>query len=62
MRVRVDVQRCNGHGVCCVDAPDVFRIGEDDHAYVDSELVPAEREEHVLMGARNCPEQAIVVW
>jgi ferredoxin len=62
MRVRVDPERCMGHGVCCVNAPDIFQIGDDDHAYVEHEVVPAAREEDALMGARNCPEQAIDVF
>lgn len=62
MRVRVDPERCRGHGVCCVNAPDIFEIGPDDRSYVENEEVPPEREEHTLMGARNCPEQAIEVW
>jgi|HubBroStandDraft_5_1064220.scaffolds.fasta_scaffold157712_1 ferredoxin len=62
MRVRVDPARCMGHGVCCVNAPDIFTIGDDDHAYVENENVAPEREEDALMGARNCPEQAVDVW
>jgi ferredoxin len=62
MRVRVDPERCKGHGVCCVNAPDIFQIGDDDYAYVENEVVPAERQEDALMGARNCPEQAIDVF
>ncbi|GAA1505998.1 ferredoxin [Nocardioides humi] len=61
MRVRVDQAKCMGHGVCCVNAPDIFKIGDDDHAYVESEVVPAGREEAAQMGAQNCPEQAIDV-
>lgn len=62
MRVRVDPNRCMGHGVCCVSAPDIFWIGDDDHAYVENEVVPPDREEDARMGAQNCPEQAIDVW
>ncbi|MET7992170.1 ferredoxin [Amycolatopsis sp. NPDC005232] len=61
MRVRVDRTKCRGHGVCCVNAPDIFTIGDDDHAYVENEVVAPGREEDALMGARNCPEQAIYV-
>lgn len=61
MRVRVDPERCMGHGVCCVNAPDIFKIGDDDRSYVDNEVVPPEREEDARMGASNCPEQAIDV-
>jgi ferredoxin len=48
--------------VCCGNAPDIFKFGEDDHAYVENEEVPAGREEDARMGADNCPEQAIEVF
>jgi ferredoxin len=61
MRVRVDPDRCMGHGVCCMNAPDIFKFGDDDRSYVELEVVPPGREEDALMGARNCPERAIDV-
>ncbi|MGY4785939.1 ferredoxin [Rhodococcus opacus] len=59
MRVRVNPERCHGHGVCCGNAPDIFDIGSDGQAFVVDERVPSGREEDARMGAQNCPEQAI---
>jgi ferredoxin len=62
MRVRVDPAVCRGHGVCCVNAPDIFQIGENDQAFVENEEVPTSREEDAQMGAQNCPERAIEIF
>lgn len=62
MMVRVDGDRCVGHGMCYLAAPDVFRLSDEDgHAYVLSEQVPADLDEAVRQAERGCPEQAIVV-
>ncbi|MFD8043081.1 ferredoxin [Streptomyces chartreusis] len=61
MRVRVDRSLCRGHGVCCVNAPDIFQIDENDQAFVEDEEVPPSRHEDARMGAQNCPEMAIQI-
>jgi ferredoxin len=63
MRVRVDPDVCQGHGVCRMSAPEVFHLREEDgQAYVESEEVPAGMEEAAKLGAASCPERAITVW
>jgi ferredoxin len=61
MRVRVDAEKCVGHGRCYDLAPGVF--GEDDrgHCRVREATVPPELETQARLGAANCPEDAIVV-
>ena len=62
MKVRVDGDRCVGHGMCHLAAPDIFRLSDEDgHAYVLTEDVPADLGEAVLQAERGCPEQAIIV-
>lgn len=62
MRVRVDEDRCQGHGLCRLSAPEVFFAREEDgHAFVKSEEVPADQEEAAELGADSCPELAIEV-
>ena len=62
MRAYVDEALCQGHTLCAMAAPDVFRLRDDDgHAYVAvTEFTP-----DVMTAARRaastCPEQAIVV-
>ncbi|HWG73662.1 MAG TPA: ferredoxin [Acidimicrobiales bacterium] len=60
MRVKVDDQCCQGHSLCNVEAPEVFKLRDDDgHAYVDEPAVPTGLEDKVRRAAANCPEQAI---
>jgi ferredoxin len=62
MQVRVDEERCQGHGLCRLSAPDIFFAREEDgHAYVLSETVPAGREDEAQLAADSCPELAIEV-
>jgi len=62
MRVRVDCSICQGHTLCNMSAPDIFKLGADDgHAFVEDEHVAPERESEVLTAAAGCPELAIVI-
>jgi ferredoxin len=60
-RVRVDADRCTGHGRCYTLAPDVFDADEVGHSIVLVEEVSGELEEHAGIGEQNCPESAITV-
>jgi ferredoxin len=61
MRVRVDLQKCVGHGRCYDLAPEVF--GEDDlgHCVLRREIVTGTLAEQAILGEENCPENAISV-
>ena len=61
MRVRVDHDRCTGHGRCYEIAASVFREDERGHSYVDRNEVPPGSEARVRRAARNCPEEAILL-
>lgn len=62
MKIRIDMERCQGHQMCAIVAPEVF--GSDDEGYgtvlIDGE-VPIEQEELARRAAASCPEQAVVV-
>jgi ferredoxin len=62
MRVRIDNERCQGHGRCYDLAPDLF--GEDDDGYStlhgDGRVRP-ERAEDAHLAVANCPESAISI-
>ncbi|MDE3205052.1 MAG: ferredoxin [Acidobacteriota bacterium] len=62
MRVVVQDDVCQGHTLCCMTAPEVFGLREDDgHSFVQiSEFTP-EQLEAAKRAALNCPEQAILV-
>ncbi len=62
MKVRVDKDRCQGHTLCAMIAPDMFELSEiDGSSSAVTELVPADQENAVREAAQSCPEQAIII-
>ena len=62
MKVRVDPDKCQGHTLCAMEAPDAFELSEfDGHSTARFETVPADLEQAVRDAAKTCPEQAIVI-
>ena len=59
MRVRVDREKCVGHGRCYALGPDVYSDDERGHCVAPAGLLPRELEAQARLGAANCPEQAI---
>ncbi|MBO0865677.1 MAG: ferredoxin [Mycobacterium sp.] len=62
MKVWVDPERCQGHTLCSMIAPDSFVLDDiEGHSSAVSEDVPPDQESQVREAAQSCPEQAIVV-
>ena len=61
MRVVVDRDRCQGHGLCALFGPEVFSLDESGFAAVSEPTVPTGTEETVRRVAANCPERAILI-
>jgi ferredoxin len=62
VKVSVDGQRCQGHTLCSMIAPESFELDDvDGHASPVSEVVPGDKEDQVREAAQSCPEQAIVI-
>lgn len=62
MKVWVDAERCQGHTLCAMIAPDMFQLSEvDGSSSAVCELVPADQEDLVREAAHSCPEQAILI-
>ncbi|MFF0081836.1 ferredoxin [Streptomyces canus] len=60
MKVSVDRDRCQGHTLCAMIAPKVFRLSEiDGHSSPVSEDVPTSEEEATVEAVRSCPERAV---
>jgi ferredoxin len=60
MKVWADEDRCQGHGLCHMVAPDVFDLKEEDgHVLVRTPQVPPELEEDAVRGVEGCPEMAL---
>jgi len=62
MRVRVDLDRCQGHSRCYALAPEVFDVDDDGYAalLIEGDL-PTHLEAPAQLAAANCPERAITV-
>lgn len=62
MNVSVDENRCQGHTLCAMIAPKVFRLSEiDGHSSPVAPEVPAGEEDAAAEAVRTCPERAISV-
>jgi len=62
MKVRVDVARCVGHGMCHVVCPEVFALSDEDgRAFVLFDEVPQSSVHAAGQAARGCPEEAIQI-
>lgn len=63
MRVRVDGNRCSGHAMCNVEAPDLFRLDDDGYNVLKGREVecPPDQEDAAERGAAVCPERAITI-
>jgi ferredoxin len=62
MKVWVDPERCQGHTLCAMIAPDSFELDDvDGHASAVNEIVPDDQQDAVREAAQSCPEQAIIL-
>ena len=62
MKVWVDPERCQGHTLCSMIAPECFQLSDiDGSSSAIDEVVPPDREDQVREAAQSCPEQAIIV-
>ena len=59
MRIRLDTERCQGHGRCYTLAPDLFDSDDLGHCVLLVETVPPGSEDDARNGVDNCPEQAL---
>ncbi len=62
MKVWVDPERCQGHTLCAMIAPDSFELDDiEGHSSAVTEDVAPDQESKVREAAQSCPEQAIFV-
>ena len=62
MKVWVDPERCQGHTLCAMIAPDAFELSDiDGSSSAVNELVADDQLDQVREAAHSCPEQAIVL-
>ena len=63
MKVIIDPKRCQGHGMCNMVCPEVFRYDDEGFGYVapEYENVPASFQDAVRLAEIQCPERAILI-
>jgi ferredoxin len=62
VKVRVDQQRCQGHTLCAMIAPQSFELSEiDGHSSPVGESIPADQQDRVREAVHSCPERAISI-
>ena len=62
MRVRVDDDKCQGHGRCYALAPELFESDDFGNAVVvGNGVVPEGLEDRARLAVDNCPEYAIEI-
>ncbi len=59
MRIKLDPDLCQGHGICCEEAPNVFSLDRDPPVRVLQEEPPEELREQVKIAVRYCPTGAL---
>jgi ferredoxin len=65
MRVKADLDLCQGHGVCEMEAPGIFRVRAraEDHDQVEIlvDEIPDERRAEVEAAVRFCPNRVLSI-
>ncbi|MGH0032070.1 MAG: cytochrome P450, partial [Myxococcota bacterium] len=65
LRIRIDLDLCQGHAVCMGEAPEVFAVERnadgEDKAVLRSREVPGEQRAQVEAAVRHCPTRALTI-
>ncbi len=65
MRVIVDLELCQGHGVCEVEAPQIFRVVDRPGDYPRVEVIleqpPVALRDRLEAAVRYCPNRVISI-
>jgi ferredoxin len=65
MRVKVDLELCQGHAICQLEAPEIFRVvdrpGDYPRVEVILEAPPESLRAKAEAAARYCPNRVITI-
>jgi len=59
VKIIVDYDLCEANAVCMAEAPEVFKVDDDDNLHVLNESPPEELRTKVEAAVRLCPKQAL---
>ncbi|QUR69035.1 ferredoxin [Mycobacterium spongiae] len=60
-RVEVDLDLCQGHAMCELEAPDYFRVPKRGQVEIVDAEPPDEARTEIMQAVRSCPTQALTV-
>jgi ferredoxin len=65
MKVKVDLDLCQGHSVCLNEAPEIFGVVEVGHGYPQVKVLlenpPGELREKLERAVKYCPNRVISI-
>lgn len=61
MKLEIDGDRCQGHAMCYLLAPDLFDVDDEGRGRVVGPDVPDGLEQQARVAEDRCPERAIVI-
>jgi ferredoxin len=61
VKLRIDPERCTGHGRCYDLAPELFAADDDGHGLVQVDEPDASHLAAARLAVNNCPEQAVIL-
>ena len=61
MKIIVDFDVCQSHGLCAQSAPEVFELKDDGFLYIKDETPPDSLRAKVEKAVRECPTGAVTV-
>lgn len=61
MKIRVDYDLCEANAICMEQAPEVFKVDENDDLHILDETPGAELRKKVEAAVRLCPRQALAL-
>jgi len=61
MRIVVDTDLCQGHGVCENEAPGLFEVGKNHQVVVLETAPPEDRRAELKAAVRFCPTHALTI-
>ncbi|HZQ78516.1 MAG TPA: ferredoxin [Acidimicrobiia bacterium] len=61
MQLRIDRERCCGHGRCYDLHPSLFTYDEEGFGIVVADYVPSELADEARRSTADCPERAVTV-
>lgn len=61
MRIRADLDACQGFGNCAMNAPEVFDLDDEDMVVILLPEVSQDARPHVEDAVRSCPVAALTI-